>query len=131
MLISPKEKILVAGATGMAGSAICRSLINKGYGDPKKNGRILTPSRKELDLLDPDQVKNWFHSNKPSIVILQPPKLEVYTQILQPVDFLLKNLKIQNNIIETSWNYGIKRLFFGVAVFILNLQNNQSKKNIC
>ena len=41
----------------MAGSAICRSLINKGYGDPKKNGRIFTPSRKELDLLDLDQVR--------------------------------------------------------------------------
>ena len=113
MLISPKEKILVAGATGMAGSAICRSLINKGYGDPKKNGRILTPSRKELDLLDPDQVKNWFHSNKPSIVILAAAKVGgIYANSEQPVDFLLKNLKIQNNIIETSWNYGIKRLLF-------------------
>jgi len=113
MLLSPREKILVAGATGMAGSAICRSLINKGYGDPKKNGRILTPSRKELDLLDLDQVKNWFHNNKPSIVILAAAKVGgIYANSEQPVDFLLKNLKIQNNVIETSWSYGIKRLLF-------------------
>ena len=44
------EKILVAGGSGMAGSAICRALNKKGYGKTN-GGEILKPSRKELDLL--------------------------------------------------------------------------------
>ena len=42
----------MAGARGMAGSAIVRALKQSGYGDPARGGALLTPSRQELDLLD-------------------------------------------------------------------------------
>ena len=44
------DRIFVAGANGMAGSAIVRALIKSGYGDKNSYGKILTPSRNELDL---------------------------------------------------------------------------------
>ena len=44
------EKIFIAGATGMVGKAIKKILIQKGYGDPDLNGKILCPTRTELDL---------------------------------------------------------------------------------
>ena len=49
--ISLNEKIFVAGGNGMAGSAICRMLKKAGYGNNIEGGSILTPSRKELNLL--------------------------------------------------------------------------------
>ena len=74
-LISLDEKILVAGASGMAGSAICRSLFNTGYGNKELGGLVLTPSRRELNLLNINDVRNWFELNKPSIVIIAAAKV--------------------------------------------------------
>ena len=68
--IQINERIFIAGATGMAGSAIIRKLINKGYGDTSKGGLLLTPTREELDLTDFDSVKRWFEVMKPTIVII-------------------------------------------------------------
>ena len=49
--ISFDEKIFVAGATGLAGGAICRSLLKAGYGQKKLGGALLTPDRNQLNLL--------------------------------------------------------------------------------
>ena len=68
--ISPNDRFFVAGATGMVGSALCRILKSKGYGKIKEGGEILKPKRKELNLLNYDEVKQWFEYNKPSVVIL-------------------------------------------------------------
>ena len=55
--ISFQEKIFVAGSKGMVGSAICRALKKKGYGQKSKGGSILTPDRQELDLSTPSGKK--------------------------------------------------------------------------
>ena len=68
--ISKNDKIFIAGANGMVGLAIKRSLKKAGYGDKLNNGCLLTPSRKELDLINYDAVKIWFSKNKPTVVIL-------------------------------------------------------------
>ena len=49
--IKPDDKILVAGAQGMVGSSIVRKLIEKGFGDKKNGGSLLTPTKNELDLI--------------------------------------------------------------------------------
>ena len=48
-LIKPSDRIFVAGARGMAGSAIVRALQRSGYGNPAQGGGLLTPTREELD----------------------------------------------------------------------------------
>ena len=111
--ISLDEKFFVAGANGMVGSAICRKLIEKGYGDEKLGGRLLTPSRKELNLLNLENVKNWFESNKPTVVILAAAKVGgILANSIYPYDFLIENLTIQQNVIETAWLNGVKRFLF-------------------
>jgi GDP-L-fucose synthase len=45
-LITPEDRIFLAGHRGMAGSSICRALQRTSY------SQILTASRTELDLLD-------------------------------------------------------------------------------
>ena len=107
------EKIFVAGANGMAGSSICRMLERHGYGLNKNNGKILKPNRKELNLLNLNEVENWFKKNQPTIVILAAAKVGgILANSTLPADFLLQNIKIQTNVIETSWRAGVKRLLF-------------------
>ena len=107
------DKIFIAGASGMAGSAIHRSLLRNGYGDPTLGGAILTTSRNDLDLLKINEVENWFKVKKPDVVIIAAAKVGgIFANSSAPSEFLLENLKIQNNIIETSWRYGVRRLLF-------------------
>ena len=111
-LITPDDRIYVAGHRGMAGSAICRALVAKGYGEAG-GGALLTASRSELDLLDPAAVANWFAINKPDVVILAAAKVGgIQANNSYPADFLLDNLKIQTNVIETAWRSGVRRLLF-------------------
>ena len=111
--ITKDEKFFIAGGAGMAGSAICRALKKAGYGNPSIGGSILTPTREELDLLDQNQVKRWFKENQPTVVINAAAKVGgIIANATQPATFLIENLKIQTNVIETSWEYGVKRLLF-------------------
>jgi len=108
-----KDHIFIAGAKGMAGSAIYRALKNAGYGNEKHGGKLLIPSRKELDLLKKEDLFDWFKSNKPDIVILAAAKVGgILANSLSPVDFLLDNLKIQTNVIEAAWKYKTRRMLF-------------------
>ncbi len=72
-LITPADRIYVAGHRGMAGSAIGRALARAGYGNPEQGGALLTASRAELDLLDPAAVQRWFAEQRPTVVVLAAP----------------------------------------------------------
>ena len=111
--ISLDDTIFVAGGRGMAGSAICRMLRKLGYGNIKKGGHILTPTREELDLLDITAVRDWFFKKKPNVVIIAAAKVGgIIANSTLPADFILENIKIQTNVIETAWKSGVKRLLF-------------------
>ena len=111
--ISLSEKIFIAGGNGMAGSAILRMLREAGYGKSLNGGNILNPSREELDLTNLELVRNWFKSNKPTVVIVAAARVGgILANASQPASFILDNLKIQTNIIETAWENGTKRLLF-------------------
>ena len=111
--IEKNERIFIAGANGMVGKAIKRRLLKLGYGLSKNNGLLLTPSRQELDLLNFNEVENWFIRYKPTIVILAAAKVGgIHANDSQPADFILQNLKIQTNVIENSWKANVKRFLF-------------------
>jgi GDP-L-fucose synthase len=106
-LITPADRIFVAGHRGMAGSAICRALHRAGY------SQILTAPRQELDLLDPAAVQRWFAEHQPTVVVLAAAKVGgIEANNSYPADFLLDNLKIQTHVIETAWRAGVRRLLF-------------------
>ena len=106
-LISKNDNFVVFGSNGMAGSAICRALKRKGY------EKILQPSRNELDLVNYSEVKKWFYTNKPNVVVIAAAKVGgIYANSKYPVEFLLQNLKIQNNIIEIASKENVKKLLF-------------------
>ena len=112
-LIKADDRFFVAGARGMAGSAICRALQEKGYGDEAKGGALLIPNRQELDLLNQEAVKAWYQANTPDVVVLAAAKVGgIYANDTYPADFLLENLKIQTNVIEGAWKAGVRRFLF-------------------
>jgi len=112
-LITPADRIFVAGHRGMAGSAILRALQSQGYGNAVQDGALLMASREELDLLDTHAVHDWFARNCPSVVVLAAAKVGgIHANATYPADFLLQNLKIQNNVIEAAWRSGVRRLLF-------------------
>ena len=106
-LITFNDRIAIFGARGMAGSAISRALDRSGY------NHQLKPSRQELDLLDSLAVQQWFSTYQPNVVVLAAAKVGgIYANATYPADFLLENLKIQSNVIETAWRSGVRRLLF-------------------
>ena len=105
-LINKNQKIFVAGK-GLVGGEIVRNLKLNGY------KKITNPSRSELNLLNYLDVKEWFGVNKPEIVILAAAKVGgIFANNKYPADFILENLKIQNNVIENAWRSKVKRLLF-------------------
>ena len=106
-LISKKNKIFVAGHNGMVGKSILRQLTLEGFTD------ISIASRSELDLRNSNDVANWFKREKPDVTILAAAKVGgIIANDSSPTEFLLDNLKIQNNIIESSFRNDVKRLLF-------------------
>ena len=112
-MINKNERIFIAGASGMVGSSVNRILRKYNYGSKQFGGEIYTPNRKELNLLNQNEVKNWFNKNKPSVVILAAGKVGgIYANSQSPADFLLENLKIGINVIETAKEFKVKRLLY-------------------
>ncbi len=106
-LITPTDRIFVAGHRGMAGGAIVRALTRAGY------NQLLTAGRDVLDLLDPQAVQTWFGAQQPTVVVLAAAKVGgILANDTYPADFLLENLKIQQHVIETAWRQGVRRLLF-------------------
>ena len=60
---------------------------------------LITINKSELDLQDSLAVKKWFVQHKPDVVIIAAAKVGgIYANQNYPVDFLLNNLEIQNNL---------------------------------
>ena len=112
-LIRPSDRFFVAGARGMAGSAIVRALQRSGYGDRAQGGELLTPSRQELNLLDDGAVHDWMTGQKPDVVVLAAATVGgIEANRSRPADFLLDNLRIETQVIEAAWRAGTRRLLF-------------------
>ncbi len=101
------DKIFVAGHRGMVGSAVMRRLQADGF----KN--LLIRDRSELDLMNESAVAKFFLKEKPTIVICAAAKVGgIQANNDYPVQFLLDNLRIQNNVIRSASDSGVRKLLF-------------------
>jgi GDP-L-fucose synthase len=100
-------KIFVAGHNGLVGRAIVKGLKSCGYNN------LILKSRLELNLLDAQEVENFFLEEKPEFVFLAAAKVGgIVANNTYRADFLLENLSIQNNVISNSHKAGVKKLLF-------------------
>ena len=101
------DLIFVAGHRGLAGGAITRELLARGY------ARILTRTHSQVDLQQRDAVFRFFQEEHPQVVVVAAAKVGgIKANNDFPVEFLLENLKIQNNLIEASAEFGVEKLLF-------------------
>ena len=101
------NKVFIAGHKGLVGSALHRELsMDEKY-------EIITINRSELDLLDQQAVFKFMEDAKPHWVFLAAAKVGgIYANDTYPVEFMLENLQVQNNIIQSSYNVGVEKLLF-------------------
>jgi GDP-L-fucose synthase len=101
------SRVLVAGANGMVGSAIARNLKNKGYSN------IIKGTRDNVDFTNQEEVERYFCSEEPDYVFVAAAKVGgIMANSNYKADFLTENLQIQTNIIQQSYNFGVKKLLF-------------------
>lgn len=101
------DKIFVAGHRGMVGSACVRALKKAGYEN------IVTRSHKELDLLDPKAVRDFYESEKPDVAIIAAARVGgIGANSAANSRFLYENEMIAMNTIWSAAEAGVKRLLF-------------------
>lgn len=101
------SRIFVAGHRGLAGSAIRRALETNGY------TKLLLRARHELDLAERSSVRHFFEQERPEYVVLAAAKVGgIAANDTYPADFIRENLEIQTNVIDASYQAGVKRLLF-------------------
>lgn len=102
-----EKTIYIAGHRGLAGSALLRHYSQRG------GWRIVTRTHAELELKDSVAVRSFFQQERPTHVILAAAKVGgIKANATFQVEFLLDNLRIQNNVIEAAAEAGVAKLLF-------------------
>src|SRR5882724_4549091 len=105
--MNKSDKIFVAGHRGMVGSAIVRRLESEGFNN------LLTRDHSQLDLANESAVTKFFAEERPTIVIVAAARVGgIKANDDFPVEFLLENLQIQNNVIRSAYESGVRKLLF-------------------
>lgn len=105
--MNKESKIFVAGHRGMVGSSIVRRLQAEGF------TQILTRNRSDLDLLDRLAVRRFFEMERPEFVFDAAARVGgIIANSEKPVEFLIENLTIQNNVIQAAADFGAAKLLF-------------------
>ena len=106
-MIDKNSKIFIAGHNGMVGSSVKRLFIKNGFSN------LIIKSREELDLLNFNDVKDFFKEQNIEYVILCAAKVGgIQANIKFPATFLYENLLIQNNVIHCACEFKVKKLVF-------------------
>jgi GDP-L-fucose synthase len=106
-VMNKDDSIYIAGHRGLVGSALLRRLRAEGF------IRLLTRTRAELDLRNQAPVEKFFAAEKPDVVVLAAARVGgIKANNDEPVEFLLENLRIQNNVIHAAHENGVRKLLF-------------------
>lgn len=101
------SKIYIAGHKGMVGSAVWDVLLDSGYQN------LIGLTRQELNLKDQTSVRTFFKSQKPDIVIDAAARVGgILANKSYPYQFLMDNMLIQNNLIDTALKYDTQKFIF-------------------
>ena len=100
-------KIYVAGHNGMVGSAIWRTLTAKGYTN------LLGVSSSDLDLRNQKAVADFIATEKPEVIIDAAARVGgILANNNYPYQFIMENMQIQNNLINTALHEGVEKFIF-------------------
>ncbi|MEQ8756546.1 MAG: GDP-L-fucose synthase [Coleofasciculus sp. G1-WW12-02] len=101
------SKIYVAGHRGLVGSAIVKSLRDKGYTN------LILKNSQELDLRRQQAVEDFFAAERPDYVFMAAAKVGgINANNTYRAEFLYENLMIESNVIHSAYLCGVKKLLF-------------------
>ncbi|MGQ7945116.1 GDP-L-fucose synthase family protein [Flavobacterium sp. WC2509] len=105
--MNKNTKIYIAGHKGMVGSAIWRTLLAKGYTN------LIGSSSSTLDLRNQESVKEYLFQEKPEVIIDAAAKVGgILANNDYPYQFIMENMQIQNNLIDSAMQIGIDKFIF-------------------
>lgn len=105
--MNKQTKIYIAGHRGMVGSAVWRHLEAKGYHN------LIGRTSKALDLRNQEEVVRFFKTEKPEVVIDAAARVGgILANQSYPYSFLMENLQIQNNLIDTALQQDVSKFIF-------------------
>lgn len=105
--LKPESSIYIAGHRGLVGSALVRKFEQKGFRN------LALCSKDQVDLTSREQVWRFFETAQPQVVILAAAKVGgIAANIAAPVDFLLENLAIQNNVLQACQHFQVSKTVF-------------------
>jgi len=98
--------VLVAGATGLAGSAIAKAFESKGKS-------VIGINRSVVDLTDEKATADFIAKAKPSLIVDAAAKVGgIGANNSYPVEFLTDNLTIQGNLMSAAHKAGVPNFVF-------------------
>lgn len=101
------DKIFVAGHRGLVGSALIRKLKQDGFHE------LVTRDRSRLDLMNETAVDHFFAEERPALVIFAAARVGgIKANSDLPVEFLVENLQMQNNVIRAAHQAGVRKFLF-------------------
>lgn len=106
-MIDKNSTIYIAGHNGMVGSAIWRTLQAKGY------THLVGATSVTLDLREQSAVRKYIEKIKPDVIIDAAAKVGgILANNHFPYPFLMENLQIQNNLIDSALKSGVSKFVF-------------------
>ncbi len=100
-------KIYIAGHNGMVGSAIWRTLTEKGFNN------LIGVSSKELDLKNQQAVRDFIAKENPEVIIDAAARVGgILANNDFPYQFIMENMQIQNNLIDSALQNGVEKFIF-------------------
>lgn len=101
------KRVYVAGHRGMVGSALVRRLEREACAE------ILTAPRRELDLIEQAETRDWIKRNKPDAVFIPAAKVGgIHANNTYPADFLYDNIMIASNLVKACYDAGVEKVLF-------------------
>ena len=105
--MNTNSKIYIAGHQGMVGSAVWSTLTSKGYTN------LIGVSSTELDLRDQKAVFNYIATESPTVIIDAAARVGgILANMNSPYEFIMQNMQIQNNLIDSALQSGVEKFIF-------------------
>ena len=107
IVVNKDSKIYIAGHNGMVGSAIWRILTAKGYTN------LMGVSSTDLDLRNQQAVSDFIAAEKPEVIIDAAARVGgIWANNDYPYQFIMENMQIQNNLIDSAFKSGVAKFIF-------------------
>ncbi len=105
--LSRDARVYVSGHLGLVGSAIVRQFEQAGF------TQLVTATRAQVDLCDPQAVDDWFAEQRPEYVIHVAGKVGgIHANSTYPADFMYDNLLIHATVLRSAWRHATKKLLY-------------------